>query len=270
MYRRIFVTFCVFVAGCAANDARIDRLAAAAGLTRMVVDSGAYRSLLYLPAARSQAEDVLVVFFEGDGRPWRGGREPSADPTTANPLALELLARTSHPAAYATRPCYHRVRSANCTPERWTSARYADDIVASMASAVREAVRRTRSQQVLLIGYSGGGTLAVLTAERLDNVVAVVTVAANLDIDAWARHHHYLPLTGSLNPAASTRPHPWPELHLFGERDQIVPAATASAYFERYPDARRRIIAGQDHVCCWIEAWQSLWQTVRPAGHAGP
>lgn len=270
MQRGILVILSVLVAGCVTNGARIDRLAAAAGMTRTQIESGAYRSLLYLPAARASAAGVLLVFFEGDGRPWRGGREPSADPTTASPLALELLLRTRHPAAYAARPCYHNIPSAGCTPERWTSARYADDIVASMASAVREAALRTRAHTVVLVGYSGGGTLAVLAAERLDNVGAVITVAANLDTDAWTRHHRYLPLAGSLNPAKSTHPHPWPELHLFGERDEVVPAGTASAYFERYPEARRQIVAGQDHTCCWVESWQSLWQRVQPMLPPGP
>ena len=51
-------------------------------------------------------------------------------------------------------------------------------------------------REVTFVGYSGGGVLAVLIAERLDNVAGVITVGANLDTDAWTEHHGYLPLTG--------------------------------------------------------------------------
>jgi hypothetical protein len=99
-----------------------------------------------------------------------------------------------------------------------------------------------------------------LIAERLDNVAAVVTVGADLDIDAWTQHHGYLPLTGSLNPASSTFAHPWPELHLYGALDTVVPLATTAAYFARFPHAQRRVMDGYDHVCCWVEHWPALWQ----------
>ena len=38
----------------------------------------------------------------------------------------------------------------------------------------------------------------MLIAERLENVTAVVTIAANLDTDAWTEHHKYLPMSQSL------------------------------------------------------------------------
>ena len=95
--------------------------------------------------------------------------------------------------------------------------------------------------------------------ERLDNVAAVVTVGANLDIDAWTQYHGYLPLTGSLNPATSTAVHRWPETHLYGVHDENVPPATADAYFKRFPQAQRRLEAN-DHVCCWVEQWPELWK----------
>ena len=107
----------------------------------------------------------------------------------------------------------------------------------------------------MLVGYSGGGVLAVLIAERLDNVAAVITVGANLDTDAWTRHHGYLPLTGSLNPASSTAEHRWPETHLYGARDRSCRVSTTDAYFARFPHAQRKVMDDYDHVCCWVEQW---------------
>jgi pimeloyl-ACP methyl ester carboxylesterase len=203
-----------------------------------------------------------VVFLEGDGVPWRGGREPSDDPTARHPIALELLLRSPAAAAYVTRPCYHRLEDDRCGPEHWTSARYSEEVIASMASAVLEAMRRAQATQVMLVGYSGGGVLAVLIAERLENVSAVVTIAANLDTDAWTAHHRYLPLSQSLNPALSERAHAWPEFHFQGENDARVPPESTDAYFRRYPSANRETIAGYDHVCCWLDAWPKLWSEI--------
>jgi dienelactone hydrolase len=127
-----------------------------------------------------------------------------------------------------------------------------------MRDAVLTIATRARATSIVLVGYSGGGVLAVLVAERLDHVAGVITVAANLDVDAWVKQHGYLPLTQSLNPALSILAHPWPELHLQGERDTVVPAATTHAYFERYPAAQLRSFAEYDHVCCWVAAWPEV------------
>lgn len=250
---------------CASNGQRIDRLATAAGMNRITAEAGGYGSYIYMKREALAAPGQLTVFLEGDGRPWLNGTEPSIDPTTGNPVSLQLLLRTPSPAAYVTRPCYHDLRGPRCTPERWTLARYAEDIVANIAEAVRIARREAGAEQVVLVGYSGGGTLAVLAAERLDRIAGVVTISANLDVDAWVRHHGYLPLTGSLNPARSRQSHLWPELHLHGAKDAVVPVATTSRYFERYPEAKQIVMERHDHVCCWVEEWPELWKQL---GHS--
>lgn len=259
---RMATTLILFalLSGCASNGQRIDRLAATAGMNRIAAETGGYGSYIYMKREAVGAPGQLTVFLEGDGRPWRNGTEPSVDPTTGNPVSLQLLLRTPSMAAYVTRPCYHDLRGPRCTPERWTMARYAEDIVSSITAAVRVARREAGAKQVVLVGYSGGGTLAVLVAERLDNVAAVVTISANLDVNAWVRHHGYLPLTGSLNPALSERSHPWPELHLHGARDGVVPVATTAQYFARYPAAQQIVMEHNDHVCCWVDEWPALWK----------
>ena len=65
----------------------------------------------------------------------------------------------------------------------------------------------------------------MLSASRVPQSVAVITVAANLDIDAWTDLHGDLRLVGSLNPA---RQPPLPDrvvqIHYAGGRDRLVPA----------------------------------------------
>jgi dienelactone hydrolase len=264
MQRLALLLLALFLAGCSTNATRIERLAGQLGMTRSVVEAGGFRSPIFMRGVPAPQDAPLTIYIEGDGVPWRAGMEPSLDPTTANPVALKLLARTQQPAAYVSRPCYQDMTGARCTPERWTFERYSDEIVASMAAAVRTAAVQANARRVVLVGYSGGGVLAVLIAERLDNVDAVITVGANLDTDAWTKHHGYLPLTGSLNPALSTAAHPWAETHLYGARDTVVPVATTAAYFARFPQAKQRIVAANDHVCCWVEQWPALWPQISP------
>jgi hypothetical protein len=94
MHRSATVLLALFLAGCATNAIRIDRLAATLGMSRNVVEAGGFRSLLYLRNVPAPQERPLAVFIEGDGIPWVGGRQPSLDPTTADPIALKLLAVT--------------------------------------------------------------------------------------------------------------------------------------------------------------------------------
>ncbi len=249
----------VIISGCASPGQRLEQRARAAGLEIVHVSAGEFPSVVYVKRTDGVSPaTALTIFLESDGIPWSGGRVPSADPTTRQPLALDLMVRSPAPAAYVSRPCYHALRTKKCNVEHWTGARYSSEIVESMAATIRETQRRLGATQVALVGYSGGGTLAVLIAERLDNVSAVVTIAANLDTDAWTGHHKYLPMSQSLNPASSDRPHPWPELHLRGSNDMVVPAATTVRYFERYPEARQQTVEGFDHVCCWVREWPEI------------
>lgn len=246
--------------GCSATQ-HIEQLAADANLVRYVVQAERLPLAYYMPAPGKRAARV-VIFLEGDGRPWVRGAHPNSDPTTRDPIALELLRRTPRPAAYLARPCYHGLAAPDCTFEKWTGGRYGQDIVLAMSAAVREIVRRMQAEEAVLVGYSGGGTLAVLIAERTEGITAVVTVAANLDVAAWTTFHGYLPLSQSLNPAASEHAHAWRELHLSGAQDRTIPASLNDAYFERFPHAQRWTLAAHGHRCCWVDEWPALWTEI--------
>jgi hypothetical protein len=94
---------------------------------------------------------------------------------------------------------------------------------------------------------------------------AIVTIAANLDIDAWADHHGQNRLTASLNPAS--RP---PlrtvslERHYAGSRDWVVPP-TLVAPGVRGPNAELIVVDGYDHVCCWTELWPRILADIAAA-----
>jgi pimeloyl-ACP methyl ester carboxylesterase len=128
-----------------------------------------------------------------------------------------------------------------------------------MTAAVRRALGPDSDHEVTLIGYSGGGVLAMLIAARLEQVQGVVTIAANLDITAWADLHGYSRLLGSVDPATQ-RPLPSRirQIHLAGERDLRVPARLSAPVVARQNDAWRLVVPDFDHVCCWERAWPAI------------
>lgn len=255
----------LMLCGCQTGSAaRFEQHATRTGLTSAWLEGAGYRHRIFTnEKARSTVGGVLHVYFSSDGSPYRRNRYVVKDPTPRTPLTLDLMAQDSQAAVLVGRPCYHRViqRAATeaCSPEIWTIGRYSETVVASMAAAVEQLVTNHQPDAVVLIGYSGGGTLAVLIAGRLTRVDAVMTLAANLDVDAWTTWHGYEPLRTSLNPARDAESRPGVrELHLHGAADANVPPQLNKAYLERVPQAEVRVLEEFDHTCCWPPHW-AIW-----------
>lgn len=117
--------------------------------------------------------------------------------------------------------------------------------------------------ELVFMGHSGGGTLAMLLAERFPQTRAVVTLAGNLDIDRWARLHGYLPLQDSLNPA-TRKPLSADiyQLHLVGADDQEIPPAIIEPVIAKQSGTRLEIVSNYNHICCWKAIWPDILQTI--------
>lgn len=205
---------------------------------------------------------TLTVYIEGDGRAWLNPWQPSTDPTPTDPIGLRLAAAdAARPLLYLARPCQYETSEA-CERRLWTGARLAPEIVDLFQQLIDNAMQRTHSAALGLVGYSGGGALATLLAERRHDVAWLVTVAANLDLAEWARLESIEPLSGSLDPANSAAAiATLPEVHFVGGNDRVVPPAVAEAFVRRLPtpNAARTIVEpGYDHECCWAAAWPQL------------
>ena len=234
------------------------------GLRTSIERGQGFRHEIFEASAPAGAE--LLVLLEGDGTPWEmGGAHVAADPTPRRPLMLQILARAPMPAIYVGRPCYFETRAdPGCTPQLWTSARYSDAVVASLAAVINGYVERGGFERVILAGHSGGGTLAVLVAPRVPRTTNVVTLSANLDTAEWTRLRGYLPLTGSLNPSdLPPLPRRIAELHAVGDRDRNVPPATNARYFHRLPPDRVLHFPKADHACCWEAYWPDILAKAR-------
>lgn len=228
-----------------------------AGVSREVVSGSHFQHVTAQVQRQDQTTGPLHIYISGDGQPFLSRTEVASDPSTPSPYVLKLMRQDDQPAVLLGRPCYHGLsREFGCGPRQWTTHRYSPLVVESM---VATAEKLSQGRPFVLIGYSGGGTLAMLMAPELENIVGVITVAANLDVAAWTRYHGYSALTGSLNPALSfERTNTIPQIHFFGARDENIPDSMVARIAETLPDSSVYIIDDYDHTCCWHKDWTDL------------
>jgi len=266
----VLALICTF-AGCVGAPERIDQEAAHLGFTRRAVAGNGFFHVVY-QQLKTTSDHVLHVYLEGDGTPWIRERWLADDPTPRKPLMLRLMAFDALDSVYVGRPCYHGLaRTPPCTPRFWTSARYSHEVVDSMATVVRRILDERGSNTLRLFGHSGGGTLAMLLAEQLGSTQAVVTLAGNLDVEAWVRYHRYTPLAQSLNPARrSPLDRSIRQLHVIGSDDRIVLPRFLDAAARRGVVRNVVEVEGFTHSCCWEQVWPQILQWVMaPSGASG-
>ena len=232
---------------------------------RVLADGGL--PLVYWQPDRLAAGQTLVVYLEGDGRAYASRDIVSADPTPHWPLALQLALADGRPnVAYLARPCqYGGAVAPPCMPRYWSSHRFAPEVVARLSQALDALKSGTGAATLELVGYSGGGALALLLAARRSDVVALQTVAGNLDHVAWTRQQGLTPLSGSLNAAdvlpAITHIR---QVHWVGETDQVIPPRLTEAVLARHALTASLRYVNAAHLNGWEAFWQNLHRRSLP------
>jgi hypothetical protein len=234
------------------------------GFNQSIVQGTGFKHVVYSNKAQNNSEE-LHVYLDGDGTPWLNNRWISDDPTPGNPLLFRLMSIDSAPAVYLGRPCYHGFSDTPpCEPGLWTHERYSMVVIKTMAVALEQILKPLETKKVILIGYSGGGTLAMLLAEHIQNLQGIVTIAGNLDINAWSRLHDYSPLIGSKNPAQQSPLNPALfQLHFAGGKDQNVPVSLIQPTVLRQYNAQLEVMPEFDHTCCWEKIWPSVLKNIQ-------
>lgn len=242
--------------GCATDP--LIQIAKQSGFTDETVIGSPYRHRILGGDGQGQGK-YLHVYLDGDGRPWLSGNRVSADPSPRNPMMLRMMSLDSASRLYVGRPCYHSVKDALCELSLWTGARYSAEVVASLNEVISQYAGAY--QGIVLMGYSGGATLAMLLANKRNDVVAVVTIAGNLDIDGWTEFHQFSPLKNSLNPTLQ-RPLPLEivQLHYLGAEDKNIPRAVHQLAVEHQNQASPILVSGFNHQCCWQDRWPQILQ----------
>lgn len=243
--------------GCTSPAARLEQLARQQDHRLATLPTSQFDFRVALPNA-PQPDSRLRVYLEGDGRAWITATQPSLDPTPRDLLLARLALSDPRPSVYLARPCQF-IRSPDCAPQYWTHARFSKEVVASLSEALDQLQRRYGNRDFELIGYSGGGALALLLAAARDDIAQVQTLAGNLSPRRWAQRLELAPLHGSLEPLDfAERLRALPQRHLAGNDDRVVPAGLLEDYAARLGPTdclELHRLAGVDHHAGWLERW---------------
>nr|WP_213881386.1 alpha/beta fold hydrolase [Pseudomonas sp. dw_358] len=252
------LTACAGVPEHAVRQQTADSLARQAGWQPVSLGTRTFNLAAWASPSRGA---LLTVYIEGDGLAWITAQSPSDDPTPLDPVGLRMaVAQPTGAVAYLARPCqYSGLSDARCQQGYWTGERFSEPVITASNDAIDQLKQRVGARRVLLVGYSGGGAVATLLAQRRHDVVALVTVAGNVDPVGWTHLHRVTPLAGSLDPmAARERLTHLPQWHFVGSRDSNMPASLAQGFVQGQPAARVVVVDGFEHHCCWARDWPKL------------
>ena len=271
MNRPTFLQFTLFLfllSGCSSVNERVEKadfLAMEHGFQKSIIKTKDFLLMTYI---RFQKEGFSVsVYIEGDGYAYAGRHRVSSNPTPKNPMGLKLALVDTFPnVIYIARPCqYVPIKdNPNCHQDYWTTKRYASEVMDATNEAINILKHKLGFKQIRLIGYSGGGTVAAILAATRNDVVDLRTVAGNLDIELFARHHEVTPLTGSMNPIdfADTLIN-IPQIHFVGQKDDIITRPITESYInnlKKYDVNLRCVKVHQIKNASHAEGWETEWQ----------
>lgn len=248
-------TALVALAGCTNHQQALQATSAGFKGTFREYQSGPLPVKAWLPAGQHKH---LRVFIEGDGHAFVTASRASADPTPSDPVILRLALHDG--AAYLARPCQY-VTNSHCRPVEWTDRRFSSEALASMTAALDDLKARAGAASMELVGYSGGGAMALLLAATRDDVDYVQTIAGNVSPTYWATSKGFTPLTGSLDPLIyRDRLARIPQRHLVGDRDKVISRAVVDNYREALPSQElvEVVIYSGDHWSGIETAWRQL------------
>jgi pimeloyl-ACP methyl ester carboxylesterase len=202
----------------------------------------------------------VSVYIEGDGLAYDADGFATLDPTPRKALGLTLAGRD--PAAnviYLARPCQF-IHAPRCHSfAEWTSRRFAEPAVAALDEALSRLV--PPGSRINLVGYSGGGALAVLLAARRSDLASLRTVAGNLDPIGVNRFHHATEELAAFDPEdVAPALKALPQRHFVGRADRVVPASFARAFVRAQGPGACAVIVEVDasHEEGWDAAWPGL------------
>ena len=250
---------------CTSHESRqksANMIAEHSGFKSDVIKAGAFWLQTYQKVQNPNLP--YTVYIEGDGFAFRNKWQISEDPTPTRSMVLELATRDYRSnIIYIARPCQYEAIEIDhyCNNSYWTTKRMSDEVVNSINVAIKTI---THNQPVDIIGYSGGGGIAVLVAERNKQIRSIITIAANLDHVAFNQYHNVRPMIGSLNPIdVATKVRNIPQMHYTGGEDKIVPAFIADKFVQvsNSPCVKQEIVPDISHDSGWEKMWNYVLST---------
>lgn len=261
---KILINLSLLLAGCISSRpyAHAQKIASDSGLISEKFDTAHFTIASWhriTPPVSS-----LRVYIEGDGFAWKSRTLPSDNPTPRNPSGLMLAATdTQANVLYLARPCQFigPPLPANCRVNIWTQDRFSPAVITTMNEVLSQVVSRYPGVKLDLVGYSGGGNIAALLAERRSDVRSLRTVAGNLDVAYVNALHHVTPMpTASSAIDAAHALRALPQIHFSGEADTTVPPTVARRFQQAVGGrcVQTEVAGGMAHGSDWAAVWPRL------------
>ncbi len=211
--------------------------------------------------------ETIHAYIEGDGHSWKTRYQVSDNPTPLQPLALKLAIKDRHNGVvYLARPCQYTPLDLDkqCSPKYWSSHRYAPEVISSINETLDQIKNTKKNTNYVLVGFSGGASVAALVAAHRDDVVGLITVAGDLNHELLNKHHKTTPLSGSLNPSHfAHKLQNIPQHHYSGDKDKIVPSWLSKRFAQDLNNpacVQVTTLKGVSHHKGWEQEWSKISQ----------
>ncbi len=173
----------------------------------------------------------LRIYIAGDG-----------NPAPKKAIGLALAERDpSKNVIYVSRPCQYIQNKECANPAIWGSERFHEEIVNEMKDLVEYLAIKYKTPSLELVGYDGGGTMALLLASKVP-VARVITIGGILDTNAYVTEHECAPING-LNPADMKDTLARIEqIHYVGGRDAVTTRRMAERFVARLRNPKSAVV----------------------------
>ena len=179
----------------------------------------------------TQPEGPLRIYIEGDGTP---------DPKS--PVAFELAQRDTTPnVIYVARPCQYLLCDECDNPALWKEERFNEEIVNEMKDLIVYLSHKYKTPSLDLIGYDGGGTMAMLLATKIP-LARVVTIGSVLNTQEYVAEKNISPING-MNPADNMgKLARIPQVHYVGKKDTVIPMKYTKRFVHNLKNPKSAVI----------------------------
>jgi hypothetical protein len=202
----------------------------------------------------------MVVYIEGDGMAWISRDQLSSNPTPVQPVALKLASiDTNTNVLYIARPCQYLwpQKMNRCSSRYWSDKRGSEEVISSINQAISIVKQKQNISSIRLIGYSGGGGIAALIADKRADVSEFVSVSGNLNYKLFTRTHNLSPMNGSIDPiTVANQIDSISQIHYVGADDKIIPKQIALSFSDKV-----KVINDVSHDN-WPDKWAQILRTI--------
>jgi len=265
-YYTIILTIALLSSGCVSKlspkvrQHTADTVAQSGNLVQQKIATDDFLLTTYQRFDATADNKQMVVYIEGDGMAWISRDQLSSNPTPVQPIALKLASiDTNANVLYVARPCQYLwpQKMNRCSSKYWSNKRGSEEVISSINQAISIVKQKQNISSIRLIGYSGGGGIAALIADRRADVSEFVSVSGNLNYKLFTQTHNLSPMNGSIDPiTVANQIGSIPQIHYVGADDKIIPKQIALSFSDKV-----KVINNVSHDN-WPDKWAQILKTV--------